>query len=124
MEELLAPKPSAAEVLIRSAVAIGVETVILFFMLVAVLHLLRRWMDLTFPDPPVFYRNVLIMAVAAAGLWSVPFVGWILALATVGMLTMKFFDGDALSGLYVALALWGTHLALAFILLARLRGGR
>ena len=124
MEEFLAPKPSAAEVLIRSAIAIGVETVILFFMLVAVLHLLRRWMDLTFPDGPRFFRNVLVIALAAAVLWMIPVVGWIAALVTVAVLTIRFFDGDVLAGFYVAIALWATHAFLNVIVLAQLRHAR
>ena len=122
MPEFLVEKPSAAEVALRMTIAAGIEAVILFFILLAVLHLLRRWMDLTFPEGPAFFRSVLIVALAAAVLWMVPVVGWILALVTVAVLTIRFFDGDVLAGFYVAVALWASHTFLAYILLAQLRG--
>jgi hypothetical protein len=122
--EFLVEKPAAAEVILRTTIAVAGEAIILFFMLVAVLHRLRRWMDLTFPEAPVFYRSVLVVALVAAVLWMVPIVGWILALVAVAALTMRFFDGDVLAGFYVALALWATHVLANLLLLARIRDGR
>ena len=103
------------------AIDAGIEAAVLFFMLLVVLQLLRRWTDLTFPEGPAYFRNVLVIAVAAAVLWMIPVVGWVFALATVAGLTMKFFDGDMLAGFYVAIALWGTHVFTNLILLANLR---
>lgn len=117
-------EPSAVELSARFAVAASIETIVLFFILLLALSALRRMMDLTFPDGPSFYRGVLVVAAAAAVLWMVPVVGWILALAAVVALVMKLFDGDLLAGCYVALALWGAHGLLNLVLLAKLRGGR
>jgi hypothetical protein len=122
--EFLVEKPSTGEVILRTALAAAIETVVLFFMLLVVLRFLRRWTDMTFPEGPAFYRGVLVIAAAAALLWLVPIVGWILALVTVATLTIRFFDGDVLDGFYAAVALWGTHALTGMFLLAHLRGAK
>src|SRR4051812_18490388 len=103
-------------------IAFCIGTAFEFVVLLAVLQVLRRPMDLTFPQP--LMRHLLTAAVMAAAVvggallvpW--PFVGWI-GLLAVGWAVTKFYDGDLLAAFFVVVCTWGaTQLVSLWILAA------
>ena len=113
------PAPLSS-VIVTYVVMGGIATIVQFFLLTAILHLLRRPMDLTFPEPWRFYQRVLLMAAVTGGLGLIPCAGGLLALIAVAGLTMKFFDGGVLAGGYVALAMLAAHYALYYTVMVSL----
>jgi hypothetical protein len=108
-------------IILKYVLMAAVATVVEFFILVPVLHLLRRTMDLSFPEPPRFYRRVLAIAALMGSLGLIPCVGGIVGLFVAAGLTRKFFDGSMLAGGYVALAMLAGHYALYYTVMVSLK---
>jgi len=111
---------SVAQIVLVYALILSIEVVLETIVLAGVLMLLRRPMDLMFPERPAFLGRVVLMSCAMAALSFVPFVGGLLGLAAVAILSSKFFDGTVLAGAYVALATYAAHFVVWYVAMAAL----
>ncbi len=105
------------DIVLAIVVVVLAETAAEYFVLLGVLHLLRRPMDLTFPDGAAFHLRVIAMALVMTGFGFIPCVGGIVGLVAVAALATKFFDGGLLSGGYVAPATFGVHVGVNVLLM-------
>lgn len=90
--------------------------------LTAALWVLRRFVDVTIPEPREFLRLTAAAAAVGVALSLVPWVGWILGAAAVAWLVQRWFDADLAGAVIVVLVVAAVWRVVDAFVLVRLAG--